>query len=150
MDLFLISRYPLLWQFCSDMMNTCVLLCACIPVDSCHFVESTHCVTYRLSRGVLYVTNGMLGLPFCQMFCRCYSIVLLLYTSISYVADAAIYLYLHCFHVVFAVYLMWQVPRYTCIFIVFMLYLQYIICGRCCDILAFLYFVVLFIYLLMF
>ena len=41
--------------------------------------------------------------------------IVLSYTSVSYVADAAIYLYHYCVYVfVYAVYYMWPMPRYTC------------------------------------
>ena len=128
LDLYLISWSPLLWQFWKDMINTCVLLCACTPVNSCHIVESMHCMTYRLSRWVRDVMNEMLGLLFCQMFSRCYSIVLLLYTSISYVCRCRDILVSSLFSCCICS------ISYVC---------------RCRDILAFLYFV-LFIYLLMF
>ena len=105
------------------MMNTCVLLCACTPVDSFHYVESTHCMTYGLSRGVLDVMNKMLGLPFYQMFCRCYSILLLLYTSIYYVCRCRDILVSSLFYCCICSISCVQMPRYTCISVLCFIYL---------------------------
>ena len=106
-------------------MNTCVLLCACTPVNSCHIVESMHCMTYRLSRWVRDVMNEMLGLLFCQMFSRCYSIVLLLYTSISYVCrcrDILVSSLFSCCICSISIICV-QMPRYTCISVLCFIYL---------------------------